>query len=222
MGLKDRQALFLWQNRHGIYYIERNILPFMEVTTPHRFMRYVDGQTRRLTARTDLGRRYQNTYDVVREYADYLDLCRKLEFPLSDSVLFPRDLQKAHDRAAAQWKQELDAKMRRDFHAAMESVRLHADFELDGMVVLCPQSPEDIIQEGQALHHCVGTYVDRVAKQECVILFLRRAAEADKPFYTLEIRNRKVVQARSANNRPATPKVQRFLDQWEREVLQAA
>lgn len=222
MGLKDRQALFLWQNRHGIHYIERNILPFMAVTTPHRFMRYVDGQTRRLTTRTDLDRRYQNTYDVVREYADYLDLCRKLEFPLSDSVLFPRDLQKAHDRAAAQWKQELDAKMRRDFHAAMESIRLHADFELDGMVVLCPQSPEDIIQEGQALHHCVGTYVDRVAKQECVILFLRRAAEADKPFYTLEIRNRKVVQARSANNRPATPKVQRFLDQWEREVLQAA
>ena len=81
---------------------------------------------------------------------------------------------------------------------------------------------EDIIQEGQALHHCVGTYVDRVARQECVILFLRRAAEADEPFYTLEIRNRKVVQARSANNRPATPKVQRFLDQWEREVLQAA
>ena len=93
---------------------------------------------------------------------------------------------------------------------------------IPGMVVLCPKSPEDIIQEGQALHHCVGTYVDRVAKQECVILFLRRAAEADKPFYTLEIRNRKVVQARSANNRPATPKVQRFLDQWEREVLQAA
>ena len=222
MGLKDRQALFLWQTRHDIHYIERNILPFLAVTTPHRFMRYVDGQTRRLTARTGLDRRYQNTVDVVREYADYLDLCRKLEFPLSDSVLFPRDLQKAHDRAAAQWKQELDAKMRRDFHAAMESIRLHADFELDGMVVLCPKSPEDIIQEGQALHHCVGTYVDRVAKQECVILFLRRAAEADKPFYTLEIRNRKVVQARSANNRPATPEVQRFLDQWEREVLQAA
>ena len=222
MGLKDRQALFLWQTRHDIHYIERNILPFMEVTTPHRFMRYVDGQTRRLTTRTDLGRRYQNTYDVVREYADYLDLCRKLEFPLSDSVLFPRDLQKAHDRAAAQWKQELDAKMRRDFHAAMESIRLHADFELDGMVVLCPKSPEDIIQEGQALHHCVGTYVDRVAKQECVILFLRRAAEADKPFYTLEIRNRKVVQAQTMNHQPPTPEVQRFLDQWEREVLQAA
>ena len=112
--------------------------------------------------------------------------------------------------------------MRRDFHAAMESVRLHADFELDGMVVLCPQSPEDIIQEGQALHHCVGTYVDRVAKQECVILFLRRAAEADKPFYTLEIRNRKVVQAQTMNHQPPTPEVQRFLDQWEREVLQAA
>ena len=74
MGLKDRQALFLWQTRHDIHYIERNILPFMEVTTPHRFMRYVDGQTSRLTARTDLGRRYQNTYDVVREYCGYIIL----------------------------------------------------------------------------------------------------------------------------------------------------
>ena len=64
--------------------------------------------------------------------------------------------------------------------------------------------------------------MDRVAKQECVILFLRRAAEADKPFYTLEIRNRKVVQAQTMNHQPPTPEVQRFLDQWEREVLQTA
>ena len=222
MGLKDRQALFLWQTEQGIHYIERNILPFMAVTTPHKFMRYVDNQTSFLTTRTDLGRRYQNTSNVVREYADYLDLCRKLGVPLSNSVLFPRDLQKAHDRAAQQFKLVMDAKKRRDFHAVMQAIRFRSDFQMDGMVVTCPQSPEDIIREGQVLHHCVGTYVDRVAKRECVILFLRRAAEADKPFYTLEVRERKVVQARSANNRPATPEVQRFLDRWEREVLQAA
>lgn len=223
LGIKDRQALFRWQLEHNISYIERNILPFMEVTTPHRFMRYVDRQTEHLTGRAQQGRaRFSETADVVREYADYLDLCRKLELDLNDSVLFPRNLQKAHDRAASQWKQKLDAKIHRDFQVAMERIGRHMDYQWDGMMICCPQSPEEIIREGQALHHCVGTYVDRVARQECVILFLRRVAEVDKPFYTLEVRERKVVQARSVNNAPATPEVQRFLARWERDVLRPA
>ena len=220
-NVKSRQELFRWQKEHQISYIERNILPFMEYTTPHKFMRYVDTQAAQLKERGTY--RFAKTSDVVREYSDYLDMCRKQNYDLKNEfILFPRDLQEAHDRVARQIKLKSDAQMRSDFKTAMKRITSHLDFELDGMTICYPQNPEEIIKEGQALHHCVGSYVDRVAKKECIILFLRQTAQVDRPFYTLEIRNKKVVQARTTRNDPATPEVQHFLDTWEREVLQTA
>lgn len=220
-NVRNRQELFRWQKKNDISYIERNILPFMEYTTPHKFMRYVDTQAAQLK---ECGiYRFSKTSDVVREYSDYLDMCRKQNYDLKNEfILFPKDLQQAHDRVARQIKLKADAKMRRDFKTVMKRITSHLDFELDGMTICYPKNPEEIIKEGQVLHHCVGGYVDRVAKKECIILFLRQTAQLDKPFYTLEIRDRKVVQARTMKNDPATPEVQQFIDTWERQVLQAA
>ena len=92
-------------------------------------------------------------------------------------------------------------------------------FESQGMTILCPAAPRDIISEGQALHHCVGGYVKYVADGQCLILFLRRCEDIAKPFYTIELRDREVVQLRGANNMKATPEVQAFVDRWTREVL---
>ena len=83
-----------------------------------------------------------------------------------------------------------------------------------------PATPKDIEAEGNALHHCVGGYVGRVAKQECLILFLRKCEEPKKSFYTIEVRNRKVIQVRGMKNEVATPEVEKFMDRWEKKVLQ--
>ena len=32
-------------------------------------------------------------------------------------------------------------------------------FEMDGMKVMVPSVPKDLVSEGHALHHCVGSYV---------------------------------------------------------------
>lgn len=65
----------------------------------------------------------------------------------------------------------------------------------------------------------MGGYVDQVAKQKCIILFLRRCADEGKPFYTVEVRGREVVQVRGMENKEATPEVQKFMDLWEKRVL---
>ena len=104
----------------------------------------------------------------------------------------------------------------------MKAVSRPLDFEMDGLRIVVPSNPDEIIAEGNALHHCVGGYVERVAKKECVILFLRRCEEVDKPFYTVEVRNRKAVQVRGMQNADMTPEVKRFMDRWERQVLMAA
>lgn len=221
-GLKDRQRLLMWQQERKV---DRDIEPALEHMTPHKVMRYLDTQYGTLQHRLTQYKtqRYRKMQDLVTEYKDYLDMCSKLGYDLnSNSVLFPKDLQKAHDSAAHRAKVKADAQLRRDFVTAMKAISGHLDFEADGMKIVLPSTPDEIIAEGQALHHCVGTYVERVAKHECIILFLRQSSNMDKPFYTLEIRNRKAVQVRGLKNCPATPEVQAVVDRFESQVLMAA
>lgn len=68
----------------------------------------------------------------------------------------------------------------------------------------------------------MGSYADRVAKHQCIILFLRQCVDIGKPFYTVEVRGREVVQVRGWGNDGPTPEVRNFMAQWERRVLRAA
>ena len=221
LNLKDRQKLLLWQIENKV---ERDVLKILEHMTPHKMMRYMESQYSFLVLRqTKYGTaRYSSMQALVSEYRDYLDMCVKQKYDMRNSfVLYPKDLQKSHDKVARRIKMKADAKMRRDFKAAYNSIMQRMDFEMDGMKILYPATPDEIIAEGHALHHCVGGYVDRVAKKECIILFLRRSAEESKPFYTIEVRGRQVIQVRGMKNDPPMPKVERFMKQWEKEVLAA-
>ena len=150
-------------------------------------------------------------------------MCVRLGYDMRKSfVLFPKDLQEAHDRVQKRIKIRTTARLREDFAAAMKAISEHLGFESDGMVIVMPSSPDEIIAEGQALHHCVGTYVDRVAKHESIILFLRLADDPGKSFFTIEVKNRKAVQVRGMQNRDAPADVRAFVDKFERQVLMAA
>lgn len=41
----------------------------------------------------------------------------------------------------------------------------------------------------------------KVANKECVILFLRKTEEIDKAFYTIELKNDKLIQCRGYSNK---------------------
>ena len=109
--------------------------------------------------------------------------------------------------------------MREDFQAAYKRIMGQLDFEQGGMKIVYPATLDDIVAEGQALHHCVGNYVDRVAAKKTMILFLRRCEDVGKPYYTVEVKNREVMQVRGAGNQEPTPDVKKFMQAWERKVL---
>lgn len=218
-NLKDRQRLLSWQMEN---HVSRDLTPVLEHVTAHRLMRYLDGQYAFLQYRQTRyhAQRYRDMQSVASEYRDYLDMCAKQNYDMRNSfVLYPKDLQKSHDRVAHRIKLKMDAQMRRDFKAAYDRIMDSLDYEYEGLKIVYPAAPEDIIREGNALHHCVGGYVDRVARRECMIVFLRRCEDEAKPYYTVEIRGGKAVQVRGMRNEAATPEVERFISRWEREVL---
>ena len=84
-------------------------------------------------------------------------------------------------------------------------------------MVLPPRSAQEIVIEGQKLHHCVGGYAENMANDRCTILFIRREKRKSKPFYTVEVRGDRVIQVRGANNCAPTPEVHDFLEVWEKK-----
>lgn len=218
-GLKDRQKLLLWQMEHNT---ERDILPILHYITPHKMMCYLDKQYSFLCLRrTPHGTiRYDSMQALVTEYRDYLEMCEKMEYDLKNSfVLYPKDLQKSHDSVARRLKHKIDTKMKRDFMAIYKGIVGKFDFEKDGMKIVYPTTPDDLTKEGHGLHHCVEKYTDRVVEHECIILFLRQCYDENKPYYTIELQNRHIVQVRGMGNRSMTPEVQKFITVWEQRVL---
>lgn len=217
-GLKFRQELLLWQRRNGI---TRDIPEMLSYgVTPHRLMRYVDGQLASHAGidRPHGGARYPGAQAVLSEWRDYAGMSAKL----GDGILCPRDLATAHDRAQERLKAEEDAAMRRAFVSVMSGAADRLRYERDGFLVVAPSMPDEIIAEGRALRTCVGSYVGRVAEGSCLILFVRAADDPDTPLYTMEVRGRRVVQLRGHGNSDPPPDVRAFVDGYERRVLSRA
>lgn len=61
------------------------------------------------------------------------------------------------------------------------------DFEYGDYKVFIPTTAQDIVTEGQVMHHCVGSYVNRVVANECYICFVRRKDTPDTSYITCQV-----------------------------------
>ena len=60
-------------------------------------------------------------------------------------------------------------------------------FEYGDFVVVLPQSGQDIIDEGNNMHHCVGGYVSRVVENNTYIIFVRHKDTPKKCYITCQV-----------------------------------
>ena len=60
--------------------------------------------------------------------------------------------------------------------------------EVEYLKLILATSTEDLINEGEALHHCVGrmSYNEKMAKGKSLILFVRKKEDKETPFVTME------------------------------------
>lgn len=88
-----------------------------------------------------------------------------------------------------------------------------------GLILIVPKTGDEIREEGAALHHCVGSYVDRVAKGETSVFFIRKEDSPDKPYFTLEWKNNDIAQCRGLHNREMPPEVRAFTQAFKKKML---
>lgn len=70
--------------------------------------------------------------------------------------------------------------------------------------IVCSKVPNDLIQEGANLNHCVSSYIDDVLNLKSYILFLRKKEDLGKSLLTIELFNKEIKQIRGVNNRNPT------------------
>lgn len=211
-GHEPSQEIFLFLEEYGITEVE-GLACALHYSTPHKVVRYLVQQF----AKGDPGN-YRGRAGILSDYKDYLGFCEELQYDLKNEfVLFPKHLQNAHDQAQGRIKLHRVEPFDQQVAAQQDRLKKLYHFKKDGLVVVPPHSAQEIVAEGQRLHHCVGGYAERMAKGQCVILFLREEKHKTKPFYTVEVHGDRILQVRGAHNRAPTPEVTAFLSAWEKK-----
>ena len=192
--------------------------------SPVKILRYVNKQTEKrvenFTKRYDW-QKPPTAADTLHTYRDYIGECEQLQLNLRDTaVLFPKDLQAAHERTMAQIQLEKNKADQEKFAKAVEKLEKFA-WQEGAFLIRPAREQKELADEGAALHHCVGGYIRRMAEGETAIFFVRSVSEPNKPFFTLELAGKRIIQCRTEHNRSyeSEPDVKEFVDLWMNEVV---
>ncbi|MCL2776130.1 MAG: PcfJ domain-containing protein, partial [Oscillospiraceae bacterium] len=174
--------------------------------------------------------RFNDFRHVFTLWKDYISSCEKLDYDLTnDFVLFPRDLKKSHDMAYKRVDtlrkkngKKILNNMTKRLAGYLAELSEKYTFENDEYAVIVPSNLNDIVKEGHVLHHCVGTYAERVGGRETVILFIRLKSDIKTPFYTLEMQHNKIIQCRGKMNCKMTADIKSFVDLFEKRISLSA
>lgn len=150
-----------------------------------------------------IARRGNAYYGDIRDIRDYWYMSHELGNNLTDDAeAFPKDFRAAHDRVAARVKAARNREKDVAIERQLKKLGKRFGFEFGGLILRPAASAGEVIREGEELHHCVGSYVDKYASGQTVICVLRRAVDPDTPWRTVEIsaRTGKVVQDRGLRN----------------------
>lgn len=149
---------------------------------------------------------YQAIYpgDGIVLLYDYVNMCKQMGIvPVTDS----NSLKREHDVTARiynGWKSEQFTKEQtKKFTNVHEKLSKYA-YSDNRLVVVVPETPQDLVNEGRGNRNCVASYVDSYAKGKSEIFFIRKKDDPEKSYITIETygNGENLSQAFYASNQP--------------------
>ncbi len=158
-------------------------------------------------------------------WTDYLDAAQNLQWNLADeSIFFPQNVQNAHDEAALDLQEEKDRQEHmkrieqdRQLKKNAKDIRKVFAYGDDELMIVVPESWREFKKEANEQHNCVASnYYEKAVNGKTIILFIRRKAEPDKSFCTVEVGKDgmfgfRVVQNRIRYNKDAPKDAEAFM-----------
>lgn len=176
--------------------------------------------------------RKSKTEEVLILWKDYLSMAMRMKMDVQQELIFkPGNVKRAHDDLVrlcggadvAKRAGEIIQKFP-DVDEILQSIKDKYEYMDDQYAVVVPEKIEGIIYEGRKLGHCLDKsdiYFDRIQRRESFIVFLRKAEDIEKPYYTLEIEpDGTTRQKRTTGDRQDKDfqDAVSFIQKWQREV----
>ena len=221
------------EQKHGYHWTEEQEWFMAEMYGKYRVAEQIEHCLKYMTLQQLINRleKYKKqqghttTYLTLGTYSDYLGMREELGYDMTNSVFtYPKNLKEKHDEMVAERNARRDelhmAKMKVKFpeiEKRHKSLLKKYGFEDENYIIRPARSAEEIIREGQTLHHCVGreTYLERHNTGKSYILFLRHKETPDTPYYTIEIRSKTIVQWYGAyDKKPDKETIEKWLAEY--------
>ncbi len=176
-------------------------------------------------------RRYISRQGIThaQDYFDYVGWLEEMGYDMRNGFnLLPGNFEKAHDEMSMQYMKFKDKKAREEtkrFNCLLKRLRKETaeeeamNLDIGGLFVRLPNRLEELKEEGESLHHCVGAYMEKVKRGETMIFFIRQKEAPEKPYYTLEWHGR-VIQCRGFRNCNMTQEVKAFVEIFEEKMAE--
>lgn len=169
---------------------------------------------------------------MLTTWKDYLSMVAKFHYDVNDEIVYRTSkLQQRHDELVERSRklkmEERSKPIEQKFPQIgdiCEAIRDKFAYAGEDYMVVVPSGITDILTEGDCLHHCLAgsdRYFERIERHESYLLFLRRADEPNRPYYTMEIEpNGTVRQIRTMYDRQNDDigAVREFLRTWQSSV----
>lgn len=220
---KDNSKLTLaeivnFAKKYDCYFHE--LTKILRYTSLKKADAYIAKQFKRKNKDANGRKHWYQEWSVITTWRDYIADCKRLEMDLSqEQVLFPGNLYHAHQNTLAQVKIQGDLLLDKKIAKRLPALAARYNFEFAGLFLRPVANTKELIAEGAALHHCVGTYGAKYAIGKTNLFVVRKFSEPDKPFYAMEIRENRIIQCRGNNNCAINDAVSWFIEEFEKARL---
>lgn len=210
------------------WFIQNGILP-KDLAFIHDRMSYVQIKNYLVRQKED---EEDSIHQVLTTWKDYLSMAKRVKMNVYDEIVYRvSKLYQRHEELVEYIQKNqlsVTAGELEETYPYINDIlpELQKKYEYSNKTyaILAPKSIKDILEEGQALHHCIDKkkeYFERINNQESYILFLRKTKQPDQPYYTLEVEPGGVIrQKRTEYDRQKKDieEASEFLRKWQAVV----
>lgn len=143
---------------------------------------------------------FSNLKTFLVELKDYLNMCETID---AKPTLYSSYLKQTHDITSRNYNIKLTDEQDELFESAYKNFVPYTTEDGEYSVIR-PKDADAVKKEGSDLNHCVCSYLSKIIKRNCLIVFLRKTKNTNKSLVTIEIGDKAIVQARGASNRNIT------------------
>lgn len=156
--------------------------------------------------------------EVLNEYKDYLNMLYIMKD--EETNRYPNNIEVSHAECIYKFNIFNEEKEHAEnceqllrFKASTNKYK-YLEYKNDNYIIMLPNVPSDLINEGDKLNHCVGSYIDYVTSGKSTILFVRKSDNVDTPYMTLEVRDDMIVQAKKDRDKYPNKDDKKLLEEF--------